>query len=275
MKLSLFAAPATTESGNPYEKFCDICLSAGITGIEGWPSEALDSVEKAKELRRILDAHGMVCPCFSTCVDLLSDHWQADTEELRRYGEMAAILGAPYLHHTLVPDLTPRTYTDAEWEEALAILVPRAKAIRETARKQGVDVIYEEQGFLVNGVGRLSRFLEALAPEEAHVCMDFGNSFFMDEAPEQLLAAVLPRIRHVHVKDYRVVDTPEPLCTLNGTNLRDADCGKGIVNWPKCLSILRKGGYDGWYSMELFSTDPEILRRNADAIRRLETEIIA
>ena len=270
MKLSLFTFPEHTDT-SPYAALCDLCLSLGIKGLEGWETAYLDSVEKAKELRRILDGHGMVCPCFSQCSDLLSEHWQKDVENLKLLSEMAAVLGAPYLHHTLVPDLSPRSYTEEEFEAALQTLLPRAMAVREAARAQGIDVIYEEQGFLVNGAKRFARFLEALAPEEAHVCADLGNNYFMDEPPELYLSAVLPRVRHVHLKDYLVSDArilPGSLPSLSGKYLTHVVCGEGFIDYPKCFSMLQKSGYDGWYSLEL-GADPENIRKNAESIRRL------
>ncbi|MCX7887759.1 MAG: sugar phosphate isomerase/epimerase, partial [Verrucomicrobiae bacterium] len=61
--------------------------------------------------------------------------------------------------------------------------------------------------------------------------------------PEQWIRILGPRIREVHLKDYR-----RAVGTIHGfVSLLEGD-----VNWPEVMSALREIGYDGFLIAEVF-----------------------
>lgn len=275
MKLSLFSGVTyLLHQGGP-KAVADFCVDLGIQGVEGFPCSELDSPADAKALRAALDDSGLVCPCFSAAVDLSAGNGEKAIDDLKRYLEMTAILGADKLHHTLVPGLMPPKVTSPTFASLFDRVVERAGLICDIAKPMGISCLYEDQGLYFNGCNRFEQFLLALDRDNAGVCADFGNIYFVDEEPCEFVARFMPYIRHSHVKDYlfKSKDAPDPgdnwLMTRQGNRLMDCVCGYGIVPFVDLFAQMQRGGYDGWYSLEYSSIAPFEFgnRRSAENLR--------
>lgn len=62
--------------------------------------------------------------------------------------------------------------------------------------------------------------------------MDCGNAYAVGETPERFARTVLPRLKHVHIKDY----TAHP--SDSGYRLKRCAIGAGVVDWPALLKLL-------------------------------------
>jgi hexulose-6-phosphate isomerase len=101
--------------------------------------------------------------------------------------------------------------------------------------------------------------------------LDVGNTL-LTGYPEHWIAALGPRIRRVHFKDFRrAVGTVDGFCDLLS----------GDVDWPAVMRALRAIRYDGWIAAEMippvpfYKHCPEVLIHNTsramDAIFALGT----
>ena len=234
----------------------------GFDGVEPYPCAAFETLEQARELGHILREENMPAVCVSACVDLSGEEGAGTVERLKRLTDMTAACGAPLLHHTLVPGLSPTHVGGAGFERVFDEVVTRAGDVADYAREAGIRVIYEDQGFLFNGAERFERFLTALNRPNTGVCADFGNILFAGETPESFIGRFSDRILHVHVKDYlyKPASAPFPgrswLRDRCGGYLRDTIPGHGVVDMVACLSILKAAGYDGFYSFEFGGPEP-------------------
>jgi len=70
------------------------------------------------------------------------------------------------------------------------------------------------------------------AGEAVGIALDTGNSFPVAEAPLDFARTVAPRVRHVHLKDYRVQLTDE------GYRLVRCAIGEGAVPFRELVEIL-------------------------------------
>ncbi len=222
-------------------------------------------VEAAREARRILEAHGLTVACYSVGTTLYRA--PAEEDKLRYHAEIAAALGSPFLHHTLVASLRPLA-EDPPFDAVLEDILPRAERVARHAAGLGLTCLYEEQGFYVNGIEQFGRFFGEMKRRcpNVGVCGDFGNILFADERPEDFLRAFAGDIRHVHIKDYRVVapgqaplppEAGRPLHSARGAALYDVPLGEGVVDAAACLSVLREAGYDGALALEIGAPFPE------------------
>lgn len=217
-------------------------------------------VEAAREARRILEAHGLTVACYS--VGSMLYRKPAAEEELKYHAEIAAALGSPFLHHTLVPWLQPLP-EDPPFDAVLEDILPRAARVAAYAEGIGLRCLYEEQGYYVNGMEPFGRYLSEIKRLCPHVgvCGDLGNILFADERPEDFLRVFAADIFHVHVKDYRVSPPTEStgaraLRSRGGMVLTDVPLGEGVVDAAACLSILREAGYDGALALEIGAPFP-------------------
>ena len=208
--------------------------------------------ETARRYRAVLKDHGLTVACFSAAARLWDpdrSDAEAASEEARllRLAQMAAELGSPYLHHTVV--MTWDTQTP--YNEVLDRVTEPAVRVAEYARSLGVRVLYEPQGFYFNGndgFRGLYRRVKAACPTVG-VCTDIGNPMFVDEDPLLFVQEFARETCHVHVKDYRVCASA-PDRSRGGRGLDPVLLGTGEVHAAECLSVLADAGYTGYFGVE-------------------------
>ncbi len=239
----------------------------------GCPSVIPDRAT-AKTVRETLAEYGLSVACYSVGTMLYKN--PAAVDSLKYQAEIAAELGCPYLHHTLVtwlklPENAP-TFSEA--------LEPTARAAAEVANYAaplGVTCLYEDQGVYANGVDGFGKFYRAVKDlsKNVGVCGDMGNTLFAGESPVPFFEAYVNEIRHVHVKDYLIKTGGQNpgmywLSTEGGSWLRDTMIGHGDVDIASCMNILKKAGYTGAYAFEIEHPEPfeAGVKQGMDYLRR-------
>lgn len=264
MKFALYSRFQTMLAEVGAEQTARFAVARGMRGVEFYCDAVCDvsaiaTVEAAKETRRVLDAYGLPMACVSTAYDAVLRPDAVGT--MQKYLEIAAALGSPYMHHTLLisPD---KNDTPDDVLRKVDVAADKAVAIAHAAKELGLTCIYEDQGKYVNGVTRFGRFFNNVKSRAANVgvCADLGNILYADEAPEDFLIAFRDDIKHVHVKDYLHKRGNDPGMywkpTHSGNHLRNTMVGHGVVNFAACMDILKGIHYDGYFALELDHPEP-------------------
>ncbi len=234
----------------------------GFEGVEPYPGVGFETTRDAEALGKLLQDAGLCAPCVSKAVNLNGPAGDDAVSDLKALADMTAAVGSPLLHHTLASGLRSAPVGAPSFESAFDDVVRRVREVADYCAQLGLRVIYEDQGFLFNGVERFDRFLNAVDRDNIGVCADLGNIFFVGETPEHFIGAFSERVFHVHIKDYlyKPGSAPFPgrswLRTRDGGYLRDTIPGHGVVDMVSCLYILRKAGYEGFYSFEFGGPEP-------------------
>lgn len=263
MKFAFYTGFAEKIQALGAEKAADYALSLGFSGVELLSSlqggtEVLPDKAAAGVLHRALQSRGLPMVCYSVYADL----WHNPNAEalLLQKAELAAELECPYLHHTLFPTYHPGE-NDPAFGEALEKIADSAARIAARAAQLGVTCLYEDQGAYFNSVRGYGAFLQAMKDrgQTVGVCADFGNIMFVNEEPQDFIAAFRADVRHVHVKDYlrKTGERSPGLHWLRGkdsTWLRETMVGSGAVDVPACMQAL--AGYNGWFALELCHPEP-------------------
>ena len=237
----------------------------GLDGVEFYCDtvanvSAIPTVADAREVKTVLDAHGLPMVCVSCAYDAVLCPDAVKT--MQKTIEITSALGSPFLHHTLL--LNPvKGESEAEILRKIDLAADAAVAIADMAREYGITCIYEDQGRYVNGRERFGRFFEKVKSRAANVgvCADVGNILFADEEPEDFFAAFAADIKHVHIKDYlrkRVPISPGEgwKLTMGGDYLRNTMIGHGVIDFPRVMAFLREISYDGYFALELDHPEP-------------------
>jgi sugar phosphate isomerase/epimerase len=129
------------------------------------------------------------------------------------------------------------------------VVARNAEAIAELADeagRRGLRLMVENLG----AIGRrddLDPIFDAAPSARFH--LDVGHAH-LDRRPadpnrtEELLAAFGDRLRHVHVSDnFGIDDLHLPL-------------GAGSIHWPSVIGALKRAGWDGTVTLEIFSPEP-------------------
>jgi L-ribulose-5-phosphate 3-epimerase len=152
-------------------------------------------------------------------------------------------------HGEIVPyDLC---YTRAQ--ESLRELIPTAESL-------GVAICVENvwNKFLLSPL-EMRDFVDSFASPQVGVYFDVGN-VLSTGYPEHWINILGPRIRRVHIKDYKVsVGTAEGFCDLL----------EGDVNFEAVKQALAEVHYDGYVTAEIAPSTPDKPQTTANAMKKI------
>lgn len=258
MKNCLFtiSLPASPEKSRRNADAADLAAQYGYAGLETFACGELagGSIDAARSLRETCAHLGLSIPCHTCGGNLAKGDGREALQRIKTQAAVAAALGAPLLHHTLIPPLTPDNLPI--FHHALPRLVELCREIAYAAGELSLTVVYENQGLVCNGAERMEEFLCALDMPNTGLVLDTGNCAFADEPPCVMAARLSSRILHCHIKDYRMLpaNTPYPgngwRITLGGRFIRDTVIGRGQTDLLTALRALHCSHYEGWFSTE-------------------------
>jgi 3-oxoisoapionate decarboxylase len=155
----------------------------------------------------------------------------------------AAALGARVVRLGLSPVLCGDrdAFGAARWAELIATIRARLPRLASLAAERGLVIGVENHQDFASA--ELMAFCEE-AGENVGVTLDTGNAFPVAEAPLDFARTVAPRVRHVHLKDYRVQFTGE------GYRLVRCAIGDGAVPVREILELLLADGRELTASLE-------------------------
>lgn len=226
----------------------------------------------AEKIKALLDSYGLSVSCYSVGVNLLAGNKAEKESFMRKNIELAAALGSPYFHHTVTMLLSPAP-GNPSYSEVLDEVYPSVDRLAGYCEELGLTCLYEPQGVYFNGVKGLKGLFDKLKANgrKVGICADFGNSLFVDEIPEKVIAEFISDVKHVHVKDFTVSDTiingKENHRSKGGKYLYSAEVGKGDIDQTACIELLKKIGYDGDISFEI-SVDDEKMKEAMEFVRQ-------
>ena len=212
-------------------------------------------LQVARDLKAYADSKGISFPCVSVGLSLVDDDREEAIETVKRYADIAKIVGSPYLHHTIALNFSEPQKIADNFEVYYQRGIAAVREIFDYAATLGIRTIYEDQGFLFNGCKNFSRFLQEV-DRNVGVVADFGNIQFVDEHVEAFISKFSDRIVHVHAKDYIVTngrsrEIRSGEYTSKGDNfLRGCLIGEGSVHTEDAFKALQAIGYKGFVALE-------------------------
>ena len=254
-KFCLYMPPVSTIG--TWKEMVDYCVAHGIQNLETLNILDLSTpdLQKAKELKAYADSKGISFPCVSVGLSLVDEDRKDAIETVKRYADIAKILGSPYLHHTIALNFSDPQKIADNFETYYSRGLEAVREIFDYAATLGIRTIYEDQGFLFNGRKTFARFMKEV-DRNVGVVADFGNIQFVDEDVEEFIPAFADRIVHVHVKDYLVTSgnsrekAADEYISKGGNYLRGCLIGEGSVRTEAAFQALQTIGYSGFVSLE-------------------------
>ena len=210
------------------EGLIDLARTHGLASIEcAGESLAARAPEAQKQLRSELESEDI-----SIFLDTGSDRYAEDLSPLIRCLEVAHAVGARVVRTTVSRMLEgDRTHLGrAGVQTYLKSLVTPLQEAMARAEELDIDVGIENHQDLCSE--ELMWLCDQVGSDRLGVTMDCGNAYAVGETPERFARTVLPRLKHVHIKDY----TAHP--SEHGYRLKRCAIGAGIVDWPALLKQL-------------------------------------
>ena len=241
----------------------------GFEGIEfagiGVDAGSPDAVPLAKKIKAACAAAGLPIINYAAGANFLRpDGWQPEAERLKADVRVAAELGAPVMRHDAGWGFPKEHKGPTDFAAALPILADGCRAVTEYASGFGIKTTVENHGFFVQDSERCERLVRRVAHKNFGALIDMGNFLCADEDPVKAVGRMAAYAYHCHVKDFHVKPGtgPDPgkgfFKSRGGNYLRGAIVGHGNVDVPGCLAQLRRGGYEGWLSIEFEGMEDNI-----------------
>jgi len=181
---------------------------------------------------------------------------KASVHELRRCLEMFSIIGASWMN--LHPD---RHAPMHDRNFYIQQNIRTFQDLQEDAHRLGVGIMIENLPGDYNSAPQLGELLDAVPELGLHLDIGHANLLVPFNTTEEILNAYGPRLRHVHLHDNKGghADLHLPL-------------GAGTLDLPRVIGALKRCGYDGTITLEVFTPDRHYLAYSRDVLRRLWDE---
>jgi sugar phosphate isomerase/epimerase len=219
--------------------------------IEG-PRAALDQIDPAA-IRRLLDQAGMgvvghtawFLP-FGSPIERVR---RAAVEEVAASLPAFAEVGARLVNVHIAKGVGSfgRDSTVRQNGASFADLAERAAPL-------GIQMMVEHVPDKVTGIDDIRAILDYDRRLGFH--LDVGHANIGGDRLEGLLKAFAERLCHVHLSDNR------------GREDDHMPLGAGRIDWPRAIRLLKRAGYDGTITLEVFSTDRDYLLWSAEKVRK-------
>jgi sugar phosphate isomerase/epimerase len=227
------------------------CGELGLDGVEIADREV--AAMSDDEVRGLLQQHGLELATYIILSDFVwedSDALAQAIDKTNREIDRAARLGGDKV--LIVPGNPKPGIADERGRELIASGL-QACAVYGKAR--GVTVSNENWGMRVQFRGRIRHMQEFLqtAPD-CRVTYDGGNFLLGGEDPLEALELLYDDVRHVHLKDWAIVDEHGrgqfPVPNQPNRFYKTAVVGEGVMPTAATVAALKEKGYQGYLSIE-------------------------
>jgi sugar phosphate isomerase/epimerase len=221
-------------------------------------------VEDAPRIRALTEGAGLAAAAVGSYVKA------ADPENVDRVLRGTAALGAPAAR-IQVPHYEAEPGYSALWEQT-------RQAYREVERlalTHGVKALVEiHHQTLVPSASAARRFLDGFDPAAVGVIYDPGNMVWEGYEQYRLgLETLGSYLGHVHAKNSAWRQNGRRADGSLAWEAEWAPLDAGIVDLPALFATLRDLAYDGWVSVEDFTTERPLMERVTDNLRYLRASL--
>ncbi|MGH9627608.1 MAG: sugar phosphate isomerase/epimerase family protein, partial [Bryobacteraceae bacterium] len=182
----------------------------------------------------------------------------AAVEELRRCLAIFSEVGATWMN--IHPDRHVPMHDRAFW---IAKNLESLRALLPYSAKYGVGLMIENLPGEYNTVPQLGDLLDPLPELGLHLDIGHANLQVPYNMTEEILAVYGSRLRHVHLHDNKGghMDLHLPL-------------GAGCVDLHRSVKAVKRCGFDGTITLEVFTPDRHHLAYSRDVLRRVWNDVL-
>jgi sugar phosphate isomerase/epimerase len=215
-------------------------------GPQGHVQPDLPATKKSLLRQQCSDAGliSLAVTAYTSFISNSAEEQQANVEELQRYADLAAELGATYVR-TFLGELPEGIKFDSAMYENISDCMNTAS---EYAASVGVKIAIEPHDDFVRS-STITPILSQVQHPALSVIWDIGNAFAAGEAIREGLDLLKDRLAYVQVKDGKGRAPDWHLCSL----------GKGDVPLSQAFGLLLANDYQGALSVEWeYAWHPEL-----------------
>ncbi|HLO14253.1 MAG TPA: sugar phosphate isomerase/epimerase family protein [Anaerolineales bacterium] len=216
-------------------------------GSQGHVQPYMPAAEKKLLQQRCSDAGliSLAVTAYTSFVSNSAEERQANVDELQRYADLAAGLGADYVR-TFLGELPKGTNLEASIYERISDCL---NAAAEYADSVGVKIAVEPHDDFVRSTDVAPLFNQSQSHHALRVIWDVGNTFAAGEDQTEGFELLKDHLAYIQVKDGKGHDPNWQLCHL----------GEGDVPLSQAFELLLANNYRGAFSVEWeYAWHPEL-----------------
>ncbi|MFH0948499.1 MAG: sugar phosphate isomerase/epimerase family protein [Elusimicrobiota bacterium] len=145
-------------------------------------------------------------------------------------------------------------------KEKIGFNIYSLSKIVDAAKKIGVSIMVENSNSCTH---ELNEFFIAIPELKFHFDLGHANLKPGERDFEKMLIKFSERLVHVHFSDNK-----------GGYNDLHIPLGTGTVEWKEAISVLKKIGYDGTITLEIFSHDRDYLLLTKEKVKKYWLEAL-
>lgn len=251
----------------PFDEAAARIARIGYDGLElmadvphAWPAGLLEGPKR--EIRRAMEQNKLAFSNVNAfMMNAIADHRQpywypsfiepdegyrrVRIDHTRRALSLCAELGAPHITTEPGGPIAPGQTR----QQAVDLFVEVLKPLAEHAHNVGVLLLIEpEPGLLVETTDEYLEVAERVNAPSIGLNFDVGHAFCMSEDLPKQIARMAKHTRHYHLEDIAATRVHHHMIP-----------GLGAIDFPKVIESIKKTGYDGWLTVELYPNvdDPD------------------
>jgi len=209
------------------------------------------------EMRAALDDVGMTCVGHTAFYLPFASPFEsirkAAVAEAIDCLEAFAVLGAKYMN--LHPDRFIPMHSRKFWVERNLVSLHE---LHDASKQLGVALMIENLPGCFNTVKELAELLDEVPDLGLHLDIGHSNLQVPYNTADELIARWPRRIYHVHLHD-----------NTGGHADLHLPLGAGTIDIQRHLRALKKSGYDGTITLEVFTKDQYYLAHSREILRKL------
>jgi sugar phosphate isomerase/epimerase len=203
-------------------------------------SKLPEFTKRARETREKFDDKDIEIICLSSSIRIAEPDQSKQLkhlDELKRYVELCFNFGTPFIR------IFGGEVEDISWDQAIDEAAATLDQMIEIIDDVAAKIVIETHDDWM-AADHFKALMEKVNSEKVGILWDVNHPFmFIGEAPEETWEKTGKWIDHTHWKDSKIaIDTVmgfEP-CLM----------GDGDLPHEQIYSVLEKGGYDGYFSLE-------------------------
>jgi sugar phosphate isomerase/epimerase len=147
-------------------------------------------------------------------------------------------------------------------DDTISYNIEVLEKLSDRAKKCGLQIIVEHFRGPFSKVKGLKKVLDALPEVGFHLDVGHANLFGSGNKTKQFLEKFHHRLSHVHFSDNK-----------GGNDDMHLPIGAGNIDWKEVIKTLKKYGYDGTVTLEIFSEYREYLLTSKKIVEKLWEEV--
>ncbi|QYJ14990.1 Inosose isomerase [Rubrobacter xylanophilus DSM 9941] len=250
MRLDQIAINSQCTSHRNLEEALDAYAAAGFRNVEphlNLVKDWLDDGHTVDETRRLFESRGLRVVASSQLEVMCFGSPDARMPNLRANAENARLIRELGGDVMVVGTDGPEQNS----VEALGLVADAVRQLAEATEDTGVEIAIEfNWSPIVRSLRSAVRVAELADHPRVGVLFDTAHYHVTPTELSDIDREAVRYIKHVHVDD--MPDEPADLIH------RDFDRvlpGEGAIDLPEIISTLERGGYEGYFSIELFNAD--------------------